>query len=261
MLRIHPHQSRAARGSLLLALACSAPVTDAAGNIHQGSATLTLDPLAFGTLPRAQTIVTHFSGADTDGRGVGSDGSDPHSLVALTQVDDTEVTDHRLTFSLFGSTIPASQSSGEGRNPVATDFSYAGSLDGVSGSIGLQGGFGTDLIGRDPLVFVYGDFGLVRDGSTNRWAVTQGFGFSGPLFDIENLAETTTANGFTVSGMLVLDGGTSANFYAGGPNFDSSGLVMGEISFTVTAVPVPAAAWLFGAGLLGLLAAGRRHRP
>jgi len=48
------------------------------------------------------------------------------------------------------------------------------------------------------------------------------------------------------------------------PQSDPSGLAGGEytlhLSGIVNAVPVPAAAWLFGSGLMGLVAAGRRRR-
>jgi len=45
------------------------------------------------------------------------------------------------------------------------------------------------------------------------------------------------------------------------PLGDITGVVFGDATVTVNAVPVPAAVWLFGSGLIGLVGIARRRNP
>lgn len=246
------HRLHTAMITTLLATAGTATAAPVSG----GSATITLDPVAWAGLTNSQTIVTAFSEADLANRPTGP-GTDPNSVVAITVADDSELADFALSFSILPNPVPGSQSDPAGRNPVATSYDYTGDVLTSSGSIGLGGAWGTDIAGGDT-VFVYGDLGLSR--SLSGWSINQGFDFPGGMFVIDNAVETATADTLTVSGDLVFDGGFLADFVAGQP---SAGLDMGDVSFTLTTspVPVPAAAWLFASGLLGLVAAARRRPP
>ena len=53
-------------------------------------------------------------------------------------------------------------------------------------------------------------------------------------------------------------GFVDGDFFVGDPDFysDNSGEL--EVEFSISAVPIPAAAWLFGSALIGLVAIKRR---
>ena len=72
-------------------------------------------------------------------------------------------------------------------------------------------------------------------------------------FTIDITSDTT--NG-TVG--FIPDSEADINFNFCAPNLRISGLAMGYQSVAVSAVPLPAAAWLFGSALLGLIGYSKR---
>jgi len=131
-----------------------------------------------------------------------------------------------------------------------------GSATGTSGSglLGTTVGFGTDGIINNG-VFDYDSF----------TPVIGVLGIGGWQFDMNTLLNETTADDtaagiwkFSGAGLLVDMGGeyedTAATWILSANNVGSS------YSLTITAVPVPAAAWLFGSGLLGLVGIARRKK-
>ena len=85
----------------------------------------------------------------------------------------------------------------------------------------------------------------------------------GVLYGMANSNWTDTANGmsFTVAGAM-FPGANSLDLLAGKTylNIHTVAFPGGELRGQLTAVPVPAAAWLLGSGLLGLLGAASRKK-
>ena len=102
-----------------------------------------------------------------------------------------------------------------------------------------------------------GIFGTTHSALNSTSLTTEGAGFSqagptldGTAFNVYGLASTGTTTG------------KAAAFLLGTVSFNSTSDVLsftGETQ-TTSAVPLPAAAWLFGSGLLGLMGIGRRRQ-
>lgn len=84
---------------------------------------------------------------------------------------------------------------------------------------------------------------------------------NGTLFDQDMDISGAGASLSFTGGLLSDFDYMTSDFNSLGPYFDDFGLLFGQwrADVTLTSVPVPAAAWLFGSGLLGLVAAGRRR--
>lgn len=103
-------------------------------------------------------------------------------------------------------------------------------------------------------------------GDTVDWTVIQGGSLSGPsgnVFAGEFEASSFTSN---ISGLLapgqytlVVQVGVDARDFQGVPSGLETGLDFNFQLTEVAAVPVPAAAWLFASGLLGLISIGRKY--
>jgi hypothetical protein len=137
------------------------------------------------------------------------------------------------------------------------DLCYDGGVISYNGDFAIDGGFPTD-----PFFSRLGD-----DCATT---LVTGCGSSGEINGIAFGDFGGIANGLTLVGSLSFTGaavGTSLltmadNEYPAGSWYDTSGNLIsmdysGE-SVSVSAVPVPAAVWLFGSGLLGLVGLSRR---
>ena len=150
----------------------------------------------------------------------------------------------------------------------------------ITGEMGLTGGFtasgGTDLSDAT-IIDLTSVMGTIADGDIG---ATVGFGTLGavnnspfsinPAAPVSNLLQiggwqvdigTMSIVDQTV-GILTLEGTGTIS----GHSFDptptewtlSANATGGTYSMTITAVPVPAAVWLFGSGLIGLIAVARR---
>jgi hypothetical protein len=137
------------------------------------------------------------------------------------------------------------------------------------GQIGLSGGFRmfdpTHTLG---LLAPY-DFSVQKfNGVWN--LVSHDNSFGGTTFlQLVNANESVNSNGeLSLSGDLIFGGGLSASTYQSffGLTWSaflhvpsaSQNTIVGSFSLTPAAVPVPAAVWLFGSGLIGLLGAARK---
>jgi len=95
--------------------------------------------------------------------------------------------------------------------------------------------------------------GGVVAGEVNSWHPELGDTFSG-TGDATNLFSFTwVTNGGPIQ--------ATATFDSAAATYSINGFVLGSgVSYTTSAVPVPAAAWLFGSAMLGLVGVGRKRR-
>jgi len=122
-----------------------------------------------------------------------------------------------------------------------------------TGSIGLSGAL--RLNGPSGILTPF-DFDLYKSGVD--WVIgSNGAGFPpANVFSLVNVVETLNVNNeLELSGDLKWSGAGLS--YAGAFGFDTN-TVIGSFSLAPSAVPVPAAVWMFGSGLLGLVAARRK---
>ncbi|WKJ89806.1 hypothetical protein QZJ86_17580 [Methylomonas montana] len=141
----------------------------------------------------------------------------------------------------------------------------------AAGQIGLSGALRLAVPGNPGAgVLMPYDFTLEKIGSI--WnLVSHDLFFKGTTFlQLSNASESVNANGeLTLSGDLILGGGVGPTTYpnAFGLTWSSflgvSGAgqtaVVGSLSLTPAAVPLPSAVWLFGSSLLGLIGYKRRQ--
>lgn len=106
----------------------------------------------------------------------------------------------------------------------------------------------------------FGNSGVLGVGTWTNADVTSFIGVAGPDFEIATMTFLATNPGVSPTDVSIgiFSGGTeriwadAAGFVDTDPTF-ISGMV------TVSPVPVPAAAWLFGSGILGLMGVARRR--
>jgi hypothetical protein len=166
------------------------------------------------------------------------------------------------------------------RHVQSTSANFAidsNTLAGVTGSqLGMTGvqGFHIEDYPAPYNHIVAGDFSLAYNptarqsdwsaagevGTASGWYIQNNLSFALITYDLANLNLIyADANNWKLSGDLLM-----ASEYAGmlmGPTGTNVGTFnLGIGSYAVSAVPVPAAAWLFGTGLTGLLASSRRKQ-
>lgn len=162
-----------------------------------------------------------------------------------------------LIYGVTGSSVvnPA------GRAIQATNFTYDPSdvTGTASGQIGLGGVM--RFLGNFPGIFVTGDFALkfdaTRVGNTadgSGWHLLNNYGFPIPVFELTDVTASSDPFSLALSGNLKWSPEVTSAFFA--PS--DLGTTVGTFAFA-SPVPVPAAAWLFGSGLIGLAGVARRR--
>ena len=216
--------------------------------LQTGLATIDLDPAAWLSL-KNQTVSAVFDKTDMDTMNTSD------ILTAPTGTPSTT----GLPFEMYTNNAPVGLA---GRAPENTSFDYNGTDATTSvGTIGLAGAWktnSTDFTGQ----LVFGDFSLHYDasrvgvnagGTSSGWALTNHVSFAASTADLANITLINGIDGFTLSGDIALNAGSAA--FLGGV----AGQDVGDFSVTVSTVPVPAAVWLFGSGLLGVVGFGRKE--
>lgn len=122
------------------------------------------------------------------------------------------------------------------------------------GRIGLSGAFRMEPAGGGTYLNPSDFFLMKTAGVWDIYTYSFGFGESG-LFRLVNASESVNAHGeLSLSGDVYLSTlGYSWNLLFNG----NTSFKVGTFNLAPAAVPVPAAMWLFGSGLLGLLGASR----
>jgi hypothetical protein len=150
-----------------------------------------------------------------------------------------------------------------GRNVQGTSPTFAidsTNLAGVSGTklgiTGIQNFYAANFSSH----VTAGDFSLAYDPSetASGWYIQNNFSFPLIVYDLSNLALTVTdANNWNLSGDLLLASGYADMIY-GQAGADVGTFNLGVGSYAVSAVPVPAAIWLFGSIFAGFIGFTRR---
>lgn len=163
-----------------------------------------------------------------------------------------------LSVMMFGINISiASAALINGSMGLTGSYSTAGGSDQSDATtLDLNSVVGTNGTG-DITTVTFGTIGIINNGSFSLAAfapVNNVLDIGGYQLDLTSMSITDqTASLLTLSGTGFLsNGANSANTiwtFSGGTS---------DYSMTITAVPVPAAVWLFGSGLIGLVAVARR---
>ncbi len=162
-----------------------------------------------------------------------------------------------LVYNVTGSTVtnPA------GRAIQATNFTYDPSnLTGTAtGQIGLGGVL--RFMGNFGGIFATGDYALKYDATRvgnaaggSGWYLLNNYGFPVPGWDLTDVTASSDPFSLSLSGTLKWSPEVTNAFFHSS-DIDKS---MGTFTF-VSPVPLPAAAWLFGSGVIGLAGLARRR--
>lgn len=227
-----------------------APATASAA-VVSGNAVITIDNSALaassinvaGGYPNGW-IVSKFWDASYNTAGI--DGSAPGGLTLPT----TGSTAMNFAVNTTPTTLSYPSAGTYGRTVQATTMELS---DGIQSSeqIGLSGGWLLSSAGGSGVLSPY-DFNLKKTGSTwNIQTYDNAFGF-------QNFLKLTDVTESIVGGELFLSGnlkwtGLWASLVGANTN-----TVVGTFNLAPAAVPVPAAVWMFGSALLGMLGVSRR---
>jgi hypothetical protein len=237
--------------------------------LHTFSAALALGALSFGFTPAAMAVSSYDSEAsfsltltdvtDTNGAQVttgwsvdafGSGIVDLFESGAASATGSISPVDPAVSMSILDSILQSATASGTATNGTAETFTFSDLAIDVANNSGqdLTFSFGFDVIA---LASASGDF-ATADATVD---VLDDLGFVSILavasagVGVQLLADATgDASQSGIIQFTLLDGG----FNSISGFIDSSG--------TANAVPVPAAVWLFGSGLLGLVGVARRKQ-
>lgn len=169
-------------------------------------------------------------------------------------------------------TNPTGQAAGRHVQATTANFTFNSVDYSGTGALGMTGvqkyGVGAGMFAGTAMV--YGDYSLKYNAAQrgtganlSGWYLENHIGWTMDAYDIANLSVVVgDANNWMLSGDLLLSAGT-VGMLGGvvGANVGNFCLGVGSeagCGVAVSAVPVPAAVWLFGSGLAGLLATGRR---
>jgi len=233
--------------SASFALTCILLSSAASADTATGILTINLD---------ANTLATMDGGANTVGHRtlyVDQFYNQSFNNQAITGADTPSGTSASATdmqFVVNGASITST--AGSGRLLQPTSFEYSGDPTTGTGQIGLSGALTVSSDNWSGYLLMSE---LSLKYSSGEWVLYTNQPIFGTvaLFDLSNVTTSTNSAGLlSLSGSLVFDPA-----WGGFMGVDST-TVVGNVNLAPAAVPVPAAAWLFGSGLTGLLLGARR---
>lgn len=169
-----------------------------------------------------------------------------------------EISATGLVYDVTGSTV----SNPAGRAIQATNFTY--DPNNVTGTAAGQIGLGGVLrfMGNFQGIFATGDYALKYDASRvgnsaggSGWYLLNNYGFPVPGFDLTDVAVDSNPFSLNLTGNLKWSPEVANAFF----HPSDIGKTVGTFTFA-SPVPLPAAAWLFGSGVIGLAGLARRRR-
>jgi len=219
-----------------------APAT-ASASLVSGNATITIDNAAFTAAnDYGNYIETHWGASDNQ---LAIDAS----TTGGTTLSTTGSTAMEFAVNTNTTTNIYNSAGAYGRTEQATTMDVS---DTSTGQIGLSGAM--RINGPGGLLTPY-DFSLTKTagGVWNIATYDNAFGYN------DFLTLTSISESVNGEGELLLSGDLSiTGLWAGMLAADTS--VVGSFNLAPSAVPVPAAVWLFGTGLVGLIGAGKRKK-
>ncbi|THJ12435.1 MAG: hypothetical protein CAF43_007310 [Nitrospira sp. CG24C] len=249
---------------LVAALSVVAPSVSQAATVTSGSFTMNLDrdalaQLVFNPTGTPPTLyLEEFWGTSAS---ASLTATQINTAGAADLVPGTgEIPATGLVYDVASSTV----TNPSGRAIQPTLFTYdPGDLTGTAtGQIGLGGVM--RFLGNFPGIFVTGDYALKFDTTRvgnaaggSGWYLLNNYGFPIPGWDLTDVTATSDPLSLYLSGTLKWSPEVASAFFASG----DIGQPMGTFTFASPApVPLPAAVYLFGSGLLGLAGWVRRRR-
>jgi hypothetical protein len=224
--------------------------TSASASPISGAATISIDNAAVKAAHPSEWYFQTFFGPSDNAVGInlnapGGTALDPNGVSTQTLAVNTNLTTIVVT--------PPAPPSHYGRTLQATtmDTSDASTANANGKQVGLEGAFRMTETGTSYLAPQ--DLRLVK--TAGEWflqSFDSGFQYAN-LFKIGDITDTMSTNG-QLSGNLYFTSG----FSWGGLIGADPTVSVGTFNLAPAAVPVPAAIWLFGSGLLGLLGSIRK---
>ncbi|OAI16574.1 hypothetical protein A1359_07990 [Methylomonas lenta] len=235
-----------------------------------GTFTFNLDSAALGNYVGGSASGTNNYYLSSFANTAASDPTVVTTAAFSSTIDATQISATNLVHDLTSvGTDPTGQASGRHVKATTAGFSIDSStLAGVAGEkLGMTGmqGFYIPDFGGNPSKMYTADFSLQFDfnrasnvTSASGWYLNNNAGFTLDTYDLANLNVTVDdANNWLLTGDLLMAPGLAGMLM--GPSYtDVGGFQLGVGSYATSPVPVPAAAWLFGGGLLSLLGAVRK---
>jgi len=218
-----------------------APAT-ASASLVSGNATITIDNTAFiAANDFANYIETHWGASDNQlAIDASTTGGTTLSLTGSTAMEFAVNTN--TTTNIYNS------AGAYGRTEQATTMDVS---DTSIGQIGLSGAM--RINGPGGLLTPY-DLRLVStNGTWNISTYDNAFGYN-DFLTLTSVSESIVNGELSLTGNLQLTG-LWANMLGA-----NTTVVVGSFNLAPSAVPVPAAVWLFGTGLVGLIGAGKRKK-
>lgn len=227
--------------------------TTARAALVTGDATITIDNSAFSSVT-GWTVDTFF------------DASFNTTAINASTTGGTTSTSNML-FPVNNTTTTTFYGNPPNRYLEGTTMDTANT---AAGQIGLSGALRMSVPGNPGAgVLTPYDFTLQKFNGT--WnLVSHDFTFQGTTFlQLVNVSESVNGSGeLSLSGDLILGGGAGPNTYPSifGLTWSSflgvptafQNILVGSLNLAPSAVPVPAAVWLFGSALAGMVGVGRR---
>lgn len=249
-------------------LGLAAPLHAATLQVNGGALTMDLDRGAWASLNGGTGYADNYDGAAQPAPGLYLEEFFDQQAAAALPANQlgtadpvpgrAEVPSTGLRFAVNGATV----SNLPGHHDQPTNFTFdpaaigatANGVIGLGGVMRFRGNFGDGI-------FALGEFGLKYDpaaaiNGASGWVLRNNVTFGLNTFDLLNVSVTSDAGGLALRGDLRLAPEAAAAFFAP----DDAAKILGTVSLQATTVPVPAAVWLFGSAVGGMIGFGRRVR-